>query len=318
VTHVTPRWVLGTARLAAATRLQTLSGRIRRHPGSARVVPQPRRLGREDRPLQLTHVLVSSDQNPRYLDVWPLARRAWPEVAGLEPILVLVADEADVPDELRADPLVHRFQPVQGVHTALQAQCIRLLYPALLDGAGGVLLADIDMVPMNRRYFHRPAAHVHETDLVAYRDVMLPEFEVPICYNAALPRTWQELFGIGNREDIAARLVAWATDNTYDGVHGGSGWATDQQTLYLALLDFGTRTRRAWILSDHYTGFRRLERATLVKPRRLTVAEEKRILRGGYSDFHCVLPYEDFRELNEHAVDLAVQGARRRGSPASR
>jgi hypothetical protein len=44
--------------------------------------------------MRLTHALLGCDLNPRYLESWELVRRAWLEVADVEPVLVLVA--ADV------------------------------------------------------------------------------------------------------------------------------------------------------------------------------------------------------------------------------
>jgi hypothetical protein len=272
-------------------------------------VPRPRRRRAGSRRLRLTHVVVSSDLNERYLDLWPLASRAWKEIAGVEPLLVLVADEPAAPSTLRNDPNVRVFPPVDGVHTAFQAQCIRLLYPALLEGAGGVIVADVDMVPLNKRYFHRCTRHVAEGDFVAYRDLMLSAGEVPICYNAAAPRTWLELFGVATMGEAAERLTEWAENLAYDGVPGGSGWATDQRTLYRALIDFGARSRRVWILDDRYTGFRRLDRSS-IGAGELSANDEHAIARGEFSDFHCVLPHVEFRELNERVVDLAIAATR--------
>ena len=60
---------------------------------------------------------------------------------------MLVADRDAVPRELVSDPAVHVFEPEPSLSTALQAQCIRLLYPALLEAEGGVITSDVDMVP---------------------------------------------------------------------------------------------------------------------------------------------------------------------------
>lgn len=313
VNRIPHRWLLGTARLGILRRIRELESATRRAfslgPPKPRLVPRPPRRRAGSRGLRLTHVVVSSDLNERYLDLWPLASRAWQEIAGVEPLLVLVADEVAVPSALRSDPNVRVFPPVAGVHTAFQAQCIRLLYPALLDGAGGVVVADIDMVPLNRSYFHRPAGHVAETDFVAYRDLMLSDREVPICYNAAAPRTWLELFGVAAMGEAAERLTEWAENLAYDGVPGGSGWATDQRTLYRALIDFGARSRRVWILDDRYTGFRRLDRRS-IGAGELTASDEHAIALGEFSDFHCALPHVEFRELNERVVDLAITATR--------
>jgi len=310
------RYRLGTARLRALLSGRDLAGRVRRRPRSSHVLPQPPRPRRREPTLRLTHALVAADLNPRYLDFWPLVRRAWQEVAELEPVLVLVADEAQVPEHLRADPAVRLFAPLPELHTALQAQCIRLLYPALLSAEGGVIISDADMVPMNHRYFHRPTLGVAQSHFVAYRDVYVASGEVPMCYNAALPRTWSTIFEVATLDDVRTRLAQWGAAVEYAGVRGGTGWLTDQQLLYRTLLDHGRRSRNVWILDDHYAGYRRLENAVLLRRGRLDARDRRRILRGAYSDFHCVHPYGEFRELNDLAVDLAIAGARRRSRTA--
>jgi hypothetical protein len=274
-------------------------------------VPRPPHPGRSRR-LELTHAIVASDLNPLYLDFWPLVRRAWAEVAGLEAVLVLIAARDDVPEALRNDPQVHVVEPLDGVHTALQAQCIRLLYPALLANAAGIITSDADMVPMNRRYFHRPASQVGANHFLAYRDVYLASREVTMCYVAAAPDTWGDAFDIGTVGDVVRRLADWAEAVEYAGQHGGEGWVTDQQLLYQTLVEFGARTRRVWIADDHYTGYRRLERAKLLRQGELTPHDERLILDGAYSDFHCVQPYAQFRHLNDSPVELAVESAHRR------
>ena len=303
MSRVTPRWALGTARLLAAKTLRRMRGGMARAPIVDPALPRPP-LARWRRPLRLAQVLVASDQNPHYLDCWPLVRRAWREIAGLETVLVLVAAAGEVPEELRADPAVLVFEPVAGLHTAFQAQCIRLLYPALLETDGAVMTSDVDMVPLDRRYFRRPAGQVDERHFVSYRDVLLRIGQLPICYNAALPETWRELFAIDGLESLRARLAEWGAGLDYDGVRGGRGWDTDQLILYRTLLDWGRRTRRAWVLDDRYTGFRRLERSPLLK-HGLTPADERRIRRGGYSDFHLLHPFHEHAELNERVVELA-------------
>src|SRR5439155_17037191 len=114
-------------------------------PAAAKLVQRPEYARRSDPRLGLTHALVASDLNERYLGCWPLARRAWREYVGVDACLVLVAEPDDVPETLSAEPGVVVFPPAPGLHTAFQAQGIRLLYPGLLDTDGAVITADIDM-----------------------------------------------------------------------------------------------------------------------------------------------------------------------------
>src|SRR5581483_2451822 len=281
------RYLAGTARLRATAGVRRVRGRIRHRPPCAAAVPRPALAARGSGALQLTHALLAVDLNPRYANLWPVARRAWAEIAGLEPVLVLVSGADTVPPELVGDPAVQLFEPEPSLSTAFQAQCIRLLYPALLE-AEGVITSDIDMVPMNDRYFHRPIRRIDRRHFVCYRDVLLPLGELPICYNAALPETWGSVFGVANLGDIRARLLEWAEGVEYAGTHGGPGWTTDQRQLYRILLERGRRERDVWILDDHFTGHRRLERAYVEKWGTLSKAARRGIERRSFSDFHLL------------------------------
>lgn len=281
---------------------------MRRRPVATSLVHRPSRRGRGRLALKLSHVVVSSDLNPRYLDCWPLARRAWREIAGLEPLLVLVAEEA--PRDLRADASVHVFEPLDGIHTALQAQCVRLLHPALVEGASGVLVSDIDMIPLNRSYFHRPAGMICERDFLAYRDVFLDVSEIPICYNAAHPRTWADVFQVTDADEVRSQLLAWATGVHYDGVRAGHGWHTDQTLLYRTLVDRARQKRDVWILDDRFTNLHRLQ-SPHIGPGGPSGALAEWIKRGLYSDFHLELPAAKHAETNRRVVDLAAEGRTR-------
>lgn len=263
-------------------------------------------------PLRLTHVVVACDLNPGYVDSWPLIRRAWLDIAGIEPILVLVAEE-DAPTELLEDARVVRFTPIEGLHTAFQAQCIRLLYPALLDVRGGVLISDMELVPLDPSYFHGPAATLDERFFVAYRDVLLPRGELAIAYNAARPETWADVFSIADQDDVRARLSEWAAGTSYEGSRGGAGWYTDQLVLYQTALPWGERTGRLWLLDDDYTSYRRLDRLDIEREGILTSGMRQGLLRRAYTDFHCLVPHNRFEDANEEVVDLAISAEERDG-----
>jgi hypothetical protein len=251
-------------------------------------------------------VVVSSDLNPRYVTAWDVAYRMWSAVGGVRPHLVLVAPEQDVPPALATDPNVHVFEPIPGLHTAFQAQCIRLLYPALLETEGAVLISDVDMVPLSPGYFHEPVEQADERHFVAYRDVLLPGSEIPICYNAALPAVWSDVFDVRSPEDVRRRLSAWADGLHYEGTHGGQGWGTDQVVLYKTLIARAKAHRDVWILRDEFSGFTRLQRV-LVEPRGHLLEEERDgIRRRAYADFHVLIPYDEHRDLNDEVVRLAT------------
>lgn len=286
-------------------RLARLLNRVRQQ--TSHVVPRPPRRGRRPS-LRVSLALTASDLTPGYLDFWPLARRAWCDLIGVDALLVVVAARAEAPAELLADPSVTFFEPIEGLHSAFQAQCIRLLYPALLSDQRGVITTDVDMLPLNPDYFHRPPARVLSADFVAYRDVLLPFGQVPICYNAAAPATWSELFDVRSLDDIRTRLASWGHGVAYAGTRGGAGWDTDQETLHEKLLAWGAETRRVWILQDRATGFRRLERAELRKPGRLDAIQARHLRRNRYTDYHALPQSAAYEALNAEILALAGGG----------
>ena len=260
--------------------------------------------------LQLSHVVLAADLHPSYVGLWPVAKRAWRGIAGVEPVLVLVAEAAAVPPDLAADADVRVFEPVPGLHTAFQAQCVRLLYPALLQHAEAVITSDIDMVPMGPRYFHRPLTRIDSRHFVCYRDVLLDLEEMPICYNAARPATWSSIFRVDDLDDVSSRLLEWNEGVQYAGTHGGRGWTVDQRQLYRTLLERGRHRRDVWILDDAFTGYRRLERAYVEKWGALSPQARRAIKREAFSDFHLVHADREHAQLNDLIVDAAVTAMR--------
>lgn len=286
------------------------------YPISSPRLPRPR-LERGRRPFRLGRVLMACNLNRDYLDFWPSARLAWKEIAGLDAMLVLVAGADEVPAGLRDDPDVVRFEPLPGVHTTFQAQCIRLLYPAVVDTDHAVIISDIDLYPLRRSYFHGPVARLDERFFVVYRDDRLDRGEIDMMFNAALPETWGEVFGVASLDDVRTELAQWAEGLEYHGGRGWPGWYTDQSTLYRRLMSWPDRARRLWMMDDQYTRYRRLNRDKLVHEDGLEAWRVEGIRNRDYSDFNCFVPYREYREINDRVLELGLDVARGRTAALS-
>ena len=195
--------------------------------------------------LKLKTVLVSSNDNSKYLDFWPVVREAWNRIVGIRCVLVYVGKS--LPEHLCSDPDVHFFEAIDEWPTATQAQCIRLLYPSLIkfddkpDGklddtsSYAVAISDIDMVPMQLDYYIKGFGQFSSDQFVSLRGVDEHYKQVYICYVGATPKTWGEIFNIQTVDDVRNRLKDWAAIYPADGIHGmdgGKGWCTDQVVLY--------------------------------------------------------------------------------------
>ncbi len=184
--------------------------------------------------MKLSCALVACNDNPKYLDFWPIVKRAWWDIVGIPCVMVYVAET--IPDTLTNDSAVIHFQPIQGWPTATQAQVIRLLYPALLKCDGAVVLSDMDIIPMKRDFFVQGFEQFQPHQLVSLRGIDEEERQVYMCYVGATPQTWRDCFGIQSVNDIQIMMTNWAAHVQADGSRGGKGWCTDQLILYQAFI----------------------------------------------------------------------------------
>jgi len=184
--------------------------------------------------MKLSSVLVACNENTRYLDFWPIVKEAWWKVAGLPCIMIYIGES--LPTSLQGDPAVKLFKPIPGWPTATQAQCIRLLYPALLGGDGAVMVSDMDMIPLQKDFFVNGFKSFNEHQFVSLRGADEKEKQIYMCYVGATPKVWGEFFGIRNEADVRNRLVEWSQKYPSDGRHGGEGWCSDQIELYTTVM----------------------------------------------------------------------------------
>lgn len=245
-------------------------------------------------------VLVATDTNPLYCDFIPLFVKAWKTlIPEADVCIVMIANE--IPERFRQySEHIKLFPPIEGIHTAFQAQCIRLLYPRLISRDEGVLITDMDMLPMRRSYYTDPIANISGDTFVVYRDVCLPG-EISMCYNIAHPAVWRGVFG---EEDAVDILRRWYAPTNYDGQHGGVGWGTDQVILVKMFNEWnGPKV----VLNDTITRFGRLDR---IHPWVFADknALKARIQKGEYADYHCMRPYSENKEINDFVVNCLPGG----------
>jgi hypothetical protein len=162
-------------------------------------------------------------------------------------------------------------------------------------------------------------ANVRDDAFVVYRSNALPDcLQFAVCYNAALPSTWSELFGgIRSEHDVRVRLRQWWSRwSQYDGQPGSDGWFADQTILFEQVMEWRTfrGSDRIVLLDDEVTGFKRLDRLLGEKVlARLPGRFRRDICAGRYSDYHLLRPPDQYAEINEGIISLAIAGQRAHG-----
>lgn len=232
--------------------------------------------------MKIEKVILSSNDNPDYIQFWPIVSEAWNSL-GVEPILIYTGEK-----KLKLNGNVIKFNP-KNMDSAFVAQNIRILYPALLKDKN-VIVSDIDNLPLSKNYFLDSTLDYPDNSFIIYRPDACPPNMISMMWNAANSNTWKEIFKIENEKQIYFKLRLWYSKKY---TIQGKAWYTDQIKLRKYINKFTTKKnnkQRIIQLSDDQLGFNRFNRNKLLK--------HLEDMRNGvkFTDFHMPRPFEDYEE----------------------
>jgi hypothetical protein len=252
--------------------------------------------------MKLSCALVACNENTHYLDFWPAVKRAWNSIVNIPCKMVYVGD---IPHPtLKDDPDVFFFQAIPEWPTATQAQCIRLLYPALLHDYmdGAIVISDMDMVPMQSDFFVKGFSPFQENQFVSLRGISEEEKQIYMCYVGATPNTWGDLFGIKTLEDIQCRMKEWSQQYLSNGLHGSIGWFSDQLILYNYVKQFPEER----VGTYPCVPIPRVDRIYPYVWASLSDTFQKDLQNKKFVDFHMP-PYNSYNAIINKIIDCVIQ-----------
>jgi hypothetical protein len=241
--------------------------------------------------MKLDCILTAVNENTLYLDFIPIFIKTWNKLyPNVDVKIILVANK--IPDEyLCYKDNIILFEPIENVLTNFTSQIIRLLYPCILNYENGVMITDMDMLPMNRTYYTENIKSFDNSKFIYLRENICFEYnQLAMCYNVAVPKIWKEIFEINSVEDIRNRLKSIRQVE----------WCTDQLVLYKNVMEWNNKTNNLICLKENSTGFKRLDRNTFG----LNHIIKENVSNGVYSDYHCYRPMSEFSEINYQIYNL--------------
>lgn len=240
--------------------------------------------------LKIDRVILSTDNNPNYIEFWPIVAKLWKDVIGVKPTLALIADKSVKIDDSLGD--VIRFEPISGISNGSYAQCVRLLLPAYFENEV-CIISDIDMLPLNKDYFVNSIKGIPDDCFVNYKNGCYERdgsfFKYPMCYNVAKGNIFKDIFGINHINDIPEIIRQW--------MGKGYGWNTDEIILHKSLQKwqhYKTRFIRLGHLDKD-----RIDRYIFIDPGQgeWSFEYEDQLLQNNfYVDAHCPRPYHKYRK----------------------
>jgi hypothetical protein len=242
--------------------------------------------------MKIDCVLTATNLNETYCEFIPIFIKTWKKlIPTVDVKIVLIAD--DIPLEYKEyNDNIILFKPIDNISTAFISQYIRLLYPALLQYNNGVIISDMDMLPLNSKYYINNVNNIDNDKFIYYRNVLLNDEEIAMCYNIATPKIWATIFNINNENDIINKLRMINSE--------GINWSTDQKHLFKYVMEWNKLTNNLVILKDQDTGFRRLDRGRFILNEQLS----ELIKIGYFSDYHALRPHNKYKDINEYISNL--------------
>lgn len=251
--------------------------------------------------MKLSCVLTSTNENELYADFIPIFIDTWKKLCP-EILIKIIYIGKELPEKFKEYwEYLYLFTPLPWISTAFVAQYIRMLYPALMNVDGGVLITDMDMLPMNSEYYYKNIEDVEDDKFFCYRQVLHEEGcdMIPMCYNVALPNVWSKVFKINSIEDIERRIEEVSSKIEYEDRHAGKGWCTDQHHLFMSVMkENNNQDDNLFVYkNDNETGYKRLDRVDQVS-QTLPKQVVDDIKNHKYTDYHINRPMSKFSDLN--------------------
>jgi hypothetical protein len=239
--------------------------------------------------MNIEYVLIGSDENPYYLDFWPLVSKVWKEIFNVTPVLGLIGEE-DSDLQKDAFGLVKRFKKIDGVDAGLQSQIVRFYLANHLNGK--CLISDIDMLPLSVDYFEGTCSRLNETNLIIHsadNPECLRENMYPMCYVAGHSEVFKKIFELDlNWGDFCKMLSS-----------RNQTWYTDQKFLFEKVNEFKSNDGEVILLKRGWRGpaERRIDRINWTY-------DPNKVKEGYYIDSHLLRPVSQYQTHINSLINL--------------
>jgi len=239
--------------------------------------------------MNIDYVIIGSDENPLYLDFWPLVSKIWKTKIGITPVLGLITDEDS--DLMETEyGLIKKFKKIDGVTSALQSQIIRLFLTKFLNGYS--LISDIDMAPLSKDYFFNNAEQINENNIIVYssdNSECAQNEMYPMCYILAHKNAYHKIFDLNLDWENFCKLLNSRNEN----------WHTDQKYLYEKINAFKKNGNNVILLERKWysTASKRIDRA-------FWAYYPDKVKEGYYIDSHLLRPYAEHKEEIDSLISL--------------
>lgn len=242
-------------------------------------------------------VIHSCDDNPYYLDFWPLVSKVWKEYIGFTPVLIHVGETTNISTEYGE---VHHIPVDKSLPVHTQAQLARLWYPSNEPDTLWVT-SDIDMFPMSKKYWNEVVENWF-TERPDWTNLNSDGDYFPICYHLSLGKNFDSVLGINGDSfyDYVSKNINEDEEHTIHTPDNWNGpalsrWNIDEMISSKKIVQF--RNSGGNVHQPQRPPNRRLDRLSWQYNPDL-------VKQGYYIDCHSIRPYEQYRDEINKVLEL--------------
>ena len=234
--------------------------------------------------MKINYALVGSNNNPLYLDFWPIISKVWKKIFNITPVLGLIidGDEEIINDEFG---IIIKLNRIDGHSDGLLSQLVRMYLPKYLNG--NCIISDIDMIPLSKKYFIDGLKEYNDEDFIvmsSHHPQTINTNQYPMCYVVGSDLNFKELFDLNDDWETFVKKIP------------NQDWYTDQCHLYNMINQNNKINYKFPLRNGDFTNDR-IDRTSW--------SYDVNLLKSGhYVDSHLLRPYLTYKKEIDELINL--------------
>lgn len=264
--------------------------------------------------MKIDYAIMSSNNNPLYLDFWPLVSEIWKTRIGITPVLVLIDKD---PDSIEVDDrygIVHRVKESNQFPDYLYYTNARVWFASKCADKV-CAICDIDMIPLSKFYFND---YISDINPDAFVWLASPRYDIYnqhiMNYATSKGSNFQKLFDIDQSDSLDDFLTKLKVIGDSMKLRGLAKSATRKPYWNLDEVTITKRVDELKLTGELEVIDKIPWKDGLLKSRRsmrLSRNEGNDVYRtdllnsGYYVDYHSHRPYQQYRNKIHTITNLA-------------
>ena len=248
--------------------------------------------------MKIQKAIHSSNDNPLYLDFWPVVSKIWRLYFNIEPILLYFGNQ-DVSTEYGS---VIKLPKVENIPEPIQTLWSRYWY-TVNEPDTTFIISDIDMIPLSKKYFIENIKDVDEFKYVHINPCIDSYGMFPSCYHIAKGSVFAQTLDLDNDWKDSLNTLLSFFQNTENTNHPSLafGWFYDEKySTYKIIKNLSGSNNFVAIPRTQGQEGRRIDRSFWTYDINLLKKEY-------YYDAHCIRPYSKYKIEIDELSDLLLE-----------